>query len=279
MIKVYPSFWILCIVLFILGFAKELFAVFFSVTCHELAHIVVAKYFGLKCSKIILTPIGEIAVIENIDTQKFYKKILIVLAGPLSNIFILIFCLLFFPEQKFLIQSNLVIAIFNLIPIYPLDGGRIIHCLFADQIGILNANKFGAKLSKLLCRILLLLGIIQVVFFPYNISLLCMSIYLRKTSKREYLQATFQFYKNITLRPLYLLPSKTFVANPKTSIRDIVNKLSYHRYCLIQVIENEQAVAIITQERFISFINIHGMNGNIEDICNAKTYSENSTNK
>ena len=273
LISVYPSFWILIIVVFALDYAEQFFTIFFSVTVHEISHIIAARYFGLGCSKIIFTPIGEIAIIENMDTKELYKKLLIVLAGPFVNIAIVVFCLLFFPKMEFLIYSNLVIAVFNLLPIYPLDGGKVFNYIFSNRIGVLNTNKIGFKLGKILGFFIFFMGMIQVIFFPYNISLLCMSIYLTKISKREYINATFQFYKNIMEDSVTekFLPAKIFVANKKTPIKHIINQISYNRYCIVHIVENGEAIANVMQEKIVSFIKLQGINGNMEDIV---CYSE-----
>ena len=265
-VKVYPSFWIVCIMAVALGYTVPFLIMLFSVTCHEFSHVLMAKYFGLTCRQIVFTPIGEIALIENIDRKERYQKWLIVLAGPLVNLFFFSCCLLFFPKAEFFMYSNLALALFNLLPVYPLDGGRFIHYLLADWFGVLYGNKIGLKIGKVTCVLLRLLGMAQVIFFPYNISLLCMSLYLSHISQREYIQATFEFYKHIFRHTEErLLPVNVFAASKKTPIQQIVNRLSYQRYAIVHMVENGTCVANVTQEQIIAFIGEHGMNGTIEE--------------
>ena len=87
---------------------------------HEFSHILVARMFNYNCNKIEFTICGMSANI-NINRNK-KRNILIYLAGPISN---LIFAYLFY-DNEFIYTINIVIAIINLLPVYPLDGYRII---------------------------------------------------------------------------------------------------------------------------------------------------------
>lgn len=112
---------------------------------HECGHLVCGMCLGLKPSNIKITPVGFQILFKNyvqdynIKIQKgneiCIKKIVIAFAGPLVNIFIAIIA--FFTPQNIviakenLIYANLILAIFNLLPIYPLDGGRILKEIVA----------------------------------------------------------------------------------------------------------------------------------------------------
>lgn len=112
---------------------------------HELGHLVCGICLGLKLKSIKITPVGFQILFKNniqdynIKIQKgneiCIKKIAIAFAGPLVNIFIAIIAF-FMPQnmaisKETLIYANLMLTMFNLLPIYPLDGGRILKEIVA----------------------------------------------------------------------------------------------------------------------------------------------------
>lgn len=118
---------------------------------HELGHLVIGIILGFRPKRIELLPLGVSACFDmNLKNynQKLecanvlaLKKIIIAISGPITNFIIaLVFAIfdisLFNLSTEFIVFSNLLIGIFNLIPIYPLDGGRVIKSIFTYRIRI-----------------------------------------------------------------------------------------------------------------------------------------------
>ena len=157
---------------------------------HELGHIMIGILLGFKLEKIEIIPVG-IAISFNINFDDFnkkigksnlleLKKILIALAGPLVNIIIIIITLYLkigIIKKLNIIYANILIGIFNLLPIYPLDGGRILKGILNILIGRKNTLKYIDKISIM---VLILISIISVYILKYNrnIGLIFMTIYL-----------------------------------------------------------------------------------------------------
>lgn len=116
---------------------KTLWFLFFMLSIHEAAHILVAKYFHYPIEAIILYPFGLCAKMRYIGMGNVFQELLIIIAGPLTHC---VFPYLFEGMMQlgwisqsyaqYLCSLNHAILIFNLLPIFPLDGGRIMQSLY-----------------------------------------------------------------------------------------------------------------------------------------------------
>lgn len=139
---------------------------------HELAHLTCGVALGFKPDTLKIMPLGfsiefKIDVIDyNCKVLKSnilaVKKMLIALAGPIINIFIVILGLILNFESN-IIYSNLIIALFNLIPIYPLDGGRILKNLLKIIFGCKKSNQYINVISNISIIVLTMLSSILIM--------------------------------------------------------------------------------------------------------------------
>ena len=142
-----------------------IFTLFLCVIFHEFGHALVAKKFGIQTKDIILSPIGGIARLERIP-EKPKDEVIIALAGPLMNL--LIACLILivlllishpisipsdsYPQniREFLRVAfwlNIILFVFNLIPAFPMDGGRILRALLRTKMDIMQATKIASRIG------------------------------------------------------------------------------------------------------------------------------------
>jgi Zn-dependent protease len=145
-------------------------AFFVCVVLHELGHCFVARRNGIRVPRILLMPIGGMAEFESIPRQP-RTEIAIALAGPAVN-FALVALLWWFVDfsgeteataalpvtvgdfvnQLFL--ANLVMGTFNLLPVFPMDGGRVLRALLAMRLPYLRATFLAASIGKVLALLL-----------------------------------------------------------------------------------------------------------------------------
>lgn len=244
-----------------LGFSEQFFILVVCTTFHELAHILVARIFGLSCDRITFTPLGEIAGINGLEQIHLYKRLLVLIAGAGLNLLIALLS-----RNKFVILVNYGLAILNLLPIYPLDGGRIFYYILCRVLGILRAGRVMLYVGTVLSCFIMLLGFLQLLMFNCNISLLCMGLYLFKTNKREYINKSFGIYKLIlNIKPINALKLNFIYVNTNTAVKEILFRLSWDYY-LIAYGEN----TFINQEEIINYILIYGINGTVKDVLLAK---------
>lgn len=141
--------------------------IFACVTLHELGHALAARHYGINTRDIILLPIGGVARLEGIP-HKPLQEIVVAVAGPLVNVaiaFILqvIFYIIYgvgvwqLPVDVFfesfwlsVLLTNLILVLFNAIPAFPMDGGRVLRAFLAIFINRPLATRIAAGIGQLL---------------------------------------------------------------------------------------------------------------------------------
>lgn len=269
--KISLSFYIIILVCIFFKIVDIFLYSFIFVFLHEITHIIVAKKFGIKCKKVFVTPIGQIAILDKLERLSKNKKIIIACSGIVLNlIFAFIFSFFTSDKMQLIKNINLSIAFFNILPIYPLDGGRILQYYLGSKIGDLKASYVIKKISTVISLILFLLGFLQIIFIPYNISLFCLGLYFIKINKNEYIKFTFEFYRNIIDKREFekdrIMEIRKILVNKETLNKDIILKLSQDYNTIIYVSENGDIITKIWEKDFINYIEKNGLNDRIYDI-------------
>ena len=173
---------------------------FAAVVLHELGHAAVAKRYGVRTSEIVLYPIGGVARIESIPGGK--AELLISLAGPAVNAFLAValFAVLVatgapvLPPDSHpplvtggilqrLMEANFILALFNLIPAFPMDGGRILRALLSMQMTPERATKVAATVGQGLAVVL---GGAGLLYGNFVLIFIAMFVFLGATQEAAY---------------------------------------------------------------------------------------------
>lgn len=163
-------------------------ALFACVVLHEYGHALTARKYGVQTRDIILSPIGGVARLERLP-EKPIQEFYVAIAGPLVNLAIVILIiplLLFLCKDEiswdsgflrsllnmiafskplevlpFLLLGNILLAGFNLLPAFPMDGGRIFRSLLSMKFGKLNATRIASYLGNFFGILMLIYGIYE----------------------------------------------------------------------------------------------------------------------
>lgn len=173
--------------------------VFLCVLLHELGHALAAKAYGIPTVDITLYPIGGIARMERMP-EKPAQELVVAIAGPLVNVVIIIvlgLVLLATGELsgaailnpstflQFLFTTNIYMVVFNLIPAFPLDGGRVLRALLATRMEYAQATKLAASIGQGLA---LALGIFGAFTGWFLLILIAIFIYMAAESEAAIVQ-------------------------------------------------------------------------------------------
>ena len=143
---------------------------------HELGHLMAGIFLKLKPKSLNFMPFGISLTFETYGYKKLIeiKKILIAVAGPLTNLIICVITMFLHinsETKQIIIYSNLLIALFNLIPIYPLDGGRILKNIFRFKYDKMKSDRIVNKISNTLIILATALSSVGILYLK-NLAIL-----------------------------------------------------------------------------------------------------------
>ena len=213
---------------------------FVCVVLHELGHALTAKRFNIKTKGITLLPIGGVASLEKMP-EKPGQELLVALAGPAVNVLIALMLVLVVPWREYvnmdaeslqqilsfprintllfyLLVANIMLVAFNMIPAFPMDGGRVLRALLSFGMDRRKATEIAATLGQMLAVIFFVFGLL------YNPFLILIALFIfigaygeNKMVKQSSLVAG-HLVREATLTNITIL-------NPETPLSEIIDIL------------------------------------------------------
>ena len=259
------------------AFKGELFLFFISTIValqHECAHAFAAAKLGYKLNAIVLMPFG--AVIDgDLRSISLKDEIFVALCGPLCNLATAVFfaALWWFSPTMYAFtdvayQSSLAIALVNLLPAYPLDGGRILRCVLARTIKkrVLDEGKAEAR-AFAICRILTLvfaalfftLFALQCIRRQINLSLLIFGLFLfvgglgNPNKSAVYERMDFSV-KNLLKRGTEIRRVAVLCTCP---IKDVLRFISKGSYLVVEVYDEKENYLFSLSQNTLSDLFTH----------------------
>src|ERR1700704_1889342 len=176
-------------------------ALFVCVVLHEFGHVFAARRYGIRTSDVTLLPIGGVASLERMP-EKPGQEIVVALAGPAVNLVIALVLMFLLGAQFDLSQmaqleqaqtsligriaaANVMLFAFNLIPAFPMDGGRVLRALLAIGMGYTRATRVAASIGQGLAVVFAFLGL----FGNPLLVLVAVFIFLAASGEAGYVQA------------------------------------------------------------------------------------------
>jgi Zn-dependent protease/CBS domain-containing protein len=244
-------------------------SIFGTVFLHELGHALAAKRYGIKTKDITILPIGGLARLEKIP-EKPVEELVVALAGPAVNIALAGITALFITmpsANELTIQLtggvnsgnfflnffivNIWLAVFNLIPAFPMDGGRVLRALLAMKMQRHTATTVAARIGQFLA-----LGFIFLGFFsnPFLI-FIGLFIILGAQGEAQMTKAGFMM-KGVLVRDILMKKYETIAESD--TIETAVNKLLNGQCKNFVVMANQQPVATLGRDEIIKALSDNG---------------------
>lgn len=252
------------------GLSRELYwwmgitgaaGIFFSIVFHEFCHSLVARHYGLNIRGITLFIFGGIAEMEK-EPATPKSEFLIAIAGPLAS-FLLAFVfyqvhllatanewsVFIIGVTYYLAYLNTILAIFNLVPAFPLDGGRMLRAaLWAWKKNLRSATRIASQIGSGFGLVMMILGVLWVLqgIFIAGMWWFLIGVFLRVTAAASFKQVVLQ--EALQDQPIRrFMTSQPLTVPPSLSIEQLVQDYIYrHHFKMFPVIENSRLLGCIT---------------------------------
>jgi Zn-dependent protease len=253
-IELHVTFLMLLALVFYLGYFVEgqlylfylVVFLFFFVTIHELSHSFVARHYKIRVRKIVLYPIGGVSEIEEIPENPRIEWRMAA-SGPLVSIAIglVLFVLkqyfsVEFPASIFpptysaylsvtgsamldLAYLNIVLGLFNLVPAFPMDGGRVLRAYLAERMNFADATARAASIGKVFGLFMVVFGVLYSFWF----ALIGIFIYMGASEEAESVVVSNAL---ASVRVNDVMTEKVISATPRTSLAEAMEMMFKARY-------------------------------------------------
>ena len=242
-------------------------ALFLCVVLHEYGHALTARRYGIKTRDITLYPIGGVARLERMP-DKPIEELWVALMGPAVNVIIAagLFAYLFFSRSlvpitnltiasgsflERLMTVNIWLVLFNLIPAFPMDGGRVLRALLALRMDYVRATQAAANIGQGLAFVFGFIGLFS------NPFLLFIALFVWIGASQE--ASMVQMKNSISGIPVtHAMQTKFETLSPRDNLDRVVNLILAGSQHDFPVVEDGRLVGVLTRDDFIRALSREG---------------------
>ncbi len=266
--------------------------IFGSVVLHELGHALVARGSGIPAKGIILLPIGGITILDEAqaipDPLNAWKRdIRIAVAGPLVNLFIAAVCALVITSglpnfsliakplvhlsnlPRSVVWVNVYLGLFNLLPAYPMDGGRALRALFSRRMDLVLATQRAVRIGQVFSTLFMMVGILVSTRAESRWDgywLMMIGFFLFVGAQIEERSAVFQsVLQSVRLEEVMLTDFATL--SPADTLEDALEKAVHTLQDDFPVVRGSDMVGVISRQKILEALRAEG-NGYVQAVMN-----------
>src|SRR5579864_144109 len=258
-----------------------LFAIIFAaVILHELGHALVGRHSGVPARAIVLLPIGGVTIFDESQPavpQNWRRDTRIAIAGPVVNFLVggisAVIVGLALPQSRLwadpyvssrnlphsLVWANLWLAIFNLLPAYPMDGGRVLRALFSRKMDAVSATRRAVSIGRGFAIAFMLAG-------WWNLWFSVIGIFLFIAAQMEDRSAVFQsVLDSVHLQDIML--TDFTILSPADTLEDALEKAVHCLQDDFPVVRGGDMVGVVSKQKILQALRNEG-NGYVQAIMN-----------
>lgn len=265
--RFHPLFTLIMIGSAITGYFLEAVTLFGIVLVHEMGHLAAANGFGWRVREVQLLPFGGVLVVDELGTAPTREELIVSLAGPLQHVWMILVALLMkwvdlgaSSWWDYFIEANLMIGLFNLIPVMPLDGGKVMQSLLGYLLSYHNTILYTAWISMILSLGIIVIAIIQLISGHLPLNILVIGIFLLVSNWYAYRQLPYHFFRFLIGRGnrMSRLLSRGTLAQPIVITRhrtmaETLKLFMREKYHLIYIVgETGRIQAVLPEQQLVS---------------------------
>ncbi|MBR3229993.1 MAG: hypothetical protein IKF91_04115 [Bacilli bacterium] len=163
--KIHPFYYFFALISVLTGNFRSFIIFSIIIVVHEFGHLSMALLFNWKVDKVLLLPFGGVTIFNEDLNRPMIEEALILIGGPLFQIVFVCF----FKDNDVLVSYSNILLLFNLLPIYPLDGSKFLNLFLNLFLSFKKSHLFTIYFSFI---------VMVFVFFKYDFSLMLLIIYL-----------------------------------------------------------------------------------------------------
>ncbi|MFZ1128747.1 CBS domain-containing protein [Methanoregula sp.] len=230
---------------------------FLGVLVHEIAHCIVARKNGVKIQSITLLLFGGVSQMEEEGVPDPKVELPMALVGPLTSLLFGIACaglVYLVPDMTpyppvagvlvfifgYLAVLNVILFAFNLVPAFPMDGGRVLRAALAKRMPIHRATRIAADVGKAFA---IIFGIVGILFFNPFLILIALFVYLGASGEATMDQFTYLLH-DVTVGTT--MSSPVTVVTPAMTIAKVMEMMLATKHLGFPVVEEDKTVGMIT---------------------------------
>ncbi|KAB2338707.1 stage IV sporulation protein FB [Cytobacillus depressus] len=198
-IYIHPLLWAVIALAIVTAHFIELSLFLLIIFVHEMGHAVAASFFSWRIKRIALLPFGGVAEMEEHGNRPLKEELIVILSGPLQHLwmigvafFLYKFSFLSEGMYELFIQYNLMVLLFNLLPIWPLDGGKLIFLLLSLYHAFPEAHRRVLQVSAVS---VILFACLILTFSPINLNIWVVLAFLLFSLYHEWKQSRYIFMR------------------------------------------------------------------------------------